>query len=407
MILLSHPTGNTPVRQTIEALEQAHLLAAYYTGIGLAADSAWVRQGYWMPSILRKRIYAIASQHLYTYWRPECIRQFKKAFGHNQQVYIDQLYAAHDAHVAKNLQKHSIQAVYAYEDGACATFQAATKSQIACLYELPIAYWETTNYLLEEEAQRYPEWAQTLLLEDPRSDKYKLKTQEMELATHIFCPSSFVLKSIPDRFLATKQAFVVPYGCFNLPQPAGEPTHQPLRVLFAGSLTQRKGLADLFAAFRYIDPQIATLTVMGSPLMHIDFYYNQYPHFKFEPIRPHADVLELMRQMDVLVLPSIVEGRALVQLEAMACGLPVIATPHTGAQDLIDEGSNGYTVPIRQPEKIAEKIIYLAQNPDVLCAFKQAAWQKSQILSWDKFKQELLQKVMHTLKDPGIKTIDS
>ena len=63
-----------------------------------------------------------------------------------------------------------------------------------------------------------------------------------------------------------------------------------------------------------------------------------------------------MQQHDVLVLPSIIEGRALVQQEALSCGLPIIVTRHAGAEDLIINGINGHIVPIRSPEKIAEAI---------------------------------------------------
>ena len=69
-----------------------------------------------------------------------------------------------------------------------------------------------------------------------------------------------------------------------------------------------------------------------------------------------------MHQHDALVLPSIVEGRALVQLEAVACGLPIIVTPNTGGDDLIEDGVTGHLVPIRSPRDIAEKIMMLLAN---------------------------------------------
>ena len=56
------------------------------------------------------------------------------------------------------------------------------------------------------------------------------------------------------------------------------------------------------------------------------------------------------------MLPSIVEGRALVQQEALSCGLPIIVTPNAGGEDLVEEGITGHLVPIRSPEKIAEAI---------------------------------------------------
>ena len=62
-----------------------------------------------------------------------------------------------------------------------------------------------------------------------------------------------------------------------------------------------------------------------------------------------------MQDHDALILPSIIEGRALVQQEALSCGLPIITTPNAGGADLIEEGMTGHLVPIRSPEIIAEK----------------------------------------------------
>ena len=66
-----------------------------------------------------------------------------------------------------------------------------------------------------------------------------------------------------------------------------------------------------------------------------------------------------MSRHDALLMPSIVEGRALVQQEALSCGLPVITTSNAGGEDLIDEGKTGFLIPIRSPNVIAEKISLL------------------------------------------------
>ena len=60
-------------------------------------------------------------------------------------------------------------------------------------------------------------------------------------------------------------------------------------------------------------------------------------------------VREIMKEHDALILPSIIEGRALVQQEALSCGLPIIVTPNAGGEDLIEKGITGYIVPIRSP----------------------------------------------------------
>jgi glycosyltransferase involved in cell wall biosynthesis len=163
-----------------------------------------------------------------------------------------------------------------------------------------------------------------------------------------------------------------------------------LRVLFAGSMTQRKGLADLFAAMKLLRRRDVELVVMGMPVAPMRFYRRQYGGFTYESPRPRQDVLDLMRTCDVLALPSIVEGRALVQQEAMSQGLPIIITPNTGGEDLVVEGETGYVVPIRAPEVIAARIDALAEDRDLARMMGENAQRMSARYSWERYADTIL-----------------
>ena len=127
-------------------------------------------------------------------------------------------------------------------------------------------------------------------------------------------------------------------------------------------MSQRKGLADIFEAMKLLKDSPVQLSILGQPSMPMEFYRKQFSHFKYFRPRSNHKVREVMMMHDALVLPSIVEGRALVQQEALACGLPLIVSPNAGGEDLITEGLTGYIVPIRAPEKIAEKIMELVES---------------------------------------------
>jgi glycosyltransferase involved in cell wall biosynthesis len=129
---------------------------------------------------------------------------------------------------------------------------------------------------------------------------------------------------------------------------------------------------------------------MGSLLADLDFYRSQYPGFTHEKGRPHAEVLKLMRSCDVFCLPSLYEGRALVMQEAMSQGLPVVITPNTGGEDLVVEGKTGFLVPIRSPEKIAEKLAWFNQNRQELPAMKEAAMQHAASYTWPNYSQVVI-----------------
>jgi glycosyltransferase involved in cell wall biosynthesis len=172
-----------------------------------------------------------------------------------------------------------------------------------------------------------------------------------------------------------------------------------LRVLFVGALTQRKGLADLFAAMKMIDSAAVELVVMGSTLRSLSWYRDQFPDFTYEPPRPHREVLRLMHSCDIFVLPSIVEGRALAQQEAMACGLPLIATRNAGADDLIGEGVTGFLVPIRSPEAIAEKINWCAANRSLISGMGIAAKQRAGELSWRAYGETIVSAIRELIDE--------
>jgi len=92
--------------------------------------------------------------------------------------------------------------------------------------------------------------------------------------------------------------------------------------------------------------------------------------FNFNDIRlvgqkNHQDLFELYYQSSVLVLSSDSESFGKVLLEANACGKPVVSTATTGAQEIIQDGYNGFLVPIGDSKVLAEKIIYLLENPDI------------------------------------------
>ena len=127
-------------------------------------------------------------------------------------------------------------------------------------------------------------------------------------------------------------------------------------------MSQRKGLADVFDAIKLLKGEPISLSILGQPSMPMGFYRKQLAEFAYFKPCSNSKVREIMKQHDALVLPSIVEGRALVKQEALSCGLPILVTPNTGGEDLVEAGVTGQLVPIRSPEKIAEAISSMMAN---------------------------------------------
>jgi glycosyltransferase involved in cell wall biosynthesis len=411
MILFTHPVGNANVRAVLNALDHANRLAKFVTTLGWSTGSPFVRA---MPESLRsqlaRRAYDLPHYKIKTHPAREMVRLLAEELGlrgltrhETGWASIDRVWNNLDQvtadYLRQNYERLKVRGVYAYEDCAERSLEAARELGLRRIYDLPIAYWETSQRLLGEEAQRYPQWEPTLGGTRDSAAKLARKTRELELAEIVICPSSFVLDSLPEKTRASKKCVMAPFG-----SPAVESenrscmtdtTTSPMRFLFAGALTQRKGLADLFAAMKLVGSKEADLVVMGSPILPMSFYRNEFASFVYEPPRPHAEVLRLMRSCDVLVLPSIVEGRALVQQEAMACGLPLIATRNAGGEDLIVEGKTGFLVPTGDPAAIAEKIVWFLQNRGQLPGMGAAARAKAAELTWPAYGE----KILHAIGD--------
>lgn len=85
---------------------------------------------------------------------------------------------------------------------------------------------------------------------------------------------------------------------------------------------------------------------------------------------------------DLFVMPSLIESFGLVTLEAMAAGLPIVATNIPGSRDLVADGVNGFLVPPKSPESLAEKIILLVKNKKLRKEMGQESYQMARRYDW-------------------------
>jgi glycosyltransferase involved in cell wall biosynthesis len=100
-----------------------------------------------------------------------------------------------------------------------------------------------------------------------------------------------------------------------------------------------------------------------------------------------------MREHDILVFPSLFEGFGMVILEAMSQGMVVLATEHTAAPDIISNGVDGYIIPLRSSTSIAETILKLHDDRDLLASVAAAAQMKAETFTWLQYEQEVVRAV--------------
>lgn len=403
MLLLSHPTGNANVRHAALGLARAGLLAEFRTCLAVDPTATWLR---FLPAGVAAQIRRrTVPAELQPFARSRALRELVRlAAGrggfagrltrHETGICsIDGVYRDLDQSCARRLRRDDLTGVYAYEDGAAATFAAARARGLATFYDQPIGYWRTARRILTEEAQREPEWAGTIVGNRDSAAKTERKDEELRLADVVFAATSFTKATLADHPGFTAPVHVLPYGA-----PAADPSAprspyasagQPLRVLYVGSLGQRKGLSYLFAAAQLAGRSIE-LTVVGTkPAEPCAALERALGAHHWIASLPHAGVLDRMRRSDVLVFPSLFEGFGLVILEAMAQGVPVITTPHTAGPDVITDGVDGFVVPIRDAAAIAARLELLHGDRARLAAMGAAARATAARFTWSAYEAGL------------------
>jgi glycosyltransferase involved in cell wall biosynthesis len=141
------------------------------------------------------------------------------------------------------------------------------------------------------------------------------------------------------------------------------------KILFVGRLHPVKGAQYLLGAMKIIHQKLpeAKLVLVGDgeEREHLETLTDNLgirECVEFAGRVPHERVQDYMNQAEVFVLPSLSEGFPVTILEAMACGLPVVATRVGGIPDIIDDDANGYLIDTKNPEQIAEALLKLLQD---------------------------------------------
>jgi len=143
-------------------------------------------------------------------------------------------------------------------------------------------------------------------------------------------------------------------------------------ILFVGRLAEQKNIPNLLKAIPNVItkfPKTLFLIVgEGKEIKKLENMidtFNIKKNVKFEGLVDNNNLLEYYYSCDLLVLPSYYEGWGLVAIEALACGKPVVMTDVGCANEIVINEKTGYVVPINDSKALAQKIIYLLENPEL------------------------------------------
>lgn len=215
---------------------------------------------------------------------------------------------------------------------------------------------------------------------------------EYDEADYISVPSLFVKRTFLDRGVPEQRLLHNPYGVDLSHFYPVTKQDSIFRVIYCGALSIRKGIGYLLKAFSELRLPKAELWLIGGRQSETEALLKRYESPAIKHLGPFRE-FELHKyysQGSVFCMPSIEEGLAMVQPQAMACGLPLICTANTGGEDIMEDGKEGFIVPIRDVEALKEKLLFLYQNQDVCKAMGLAARLKTQKnFTWSEYGERM------------------
>ena len=247
-------------------------------------------------------------------------------------------------------------------------------------------------------ADEYRRWGVDLPVTDERDTVREEKIYAA--ADLITVPSSFAARSFVEEGVPAEKVRVIPYGV-RLEQfvRTGGPPAGRFDVLFAGSVGLRKGVPYLLEAFARLRHPAKRLRFAGALHADLRSVLQRLPQDQVEFLGPvsQARLAELMSTSHVMALPSIEEGLALVQGQALACGCPVLASTNTGGEDLFSNGVEGFIVPIRDVDALTERMQRLADDPALQQSMSEAALRRVKLIGgWNEYGDQW-EKLLRTL----------
>ncbi|MBM4268628.1 MAG: glycosyltransferase family 4 protein [Deltaproteobacteria bacterium] len=401
-VVVAHPGTQHSLRLAV-ALQKADRLAAYVTrmywdakrepyrtleslpvvGPRLAAQTVRRRHDELSPDLVVDEsptrellLYGLARAHLPTL-RRRTMLAMNRRFGRR----------------VADLARREADALVTYDLAADDAFAALDGTGVRRILDLSHPHVQG-HRILQEEAEREPAWAATLRF--PTSpDQIESCRREERAADRVIVASSFSRECMIRDGVPGERVVVVPYGVdlerFR-PEPVRDLTRRPLRALFVGQVGQRKGISYLLEAMRRLGSHPVELTIAGEVMGSapgLREACSERVHLAGRVAE--RELARLFASADVFVLPSLVEGFGLVLLEAMAAGLPILATPHSAAPDLVEEGGDGFVVPVRDPDAIAERLALLASDPALLRRMKRAARAKAELFPWSRYERAVVE----------------
>jgi glycosyltransferase involved in cell wall biosynthesis len=218
------------------------------------------------------------------------------------------------------------------------------------------------NYVLDRKMRPYSAWYQIIHYATDLKALTRLALKKSQAITAVSQSTAELVKQ--DLDLDRSCPIRVIYNGVNtnhfIPDSHKKPKQSSVRVLFSGNLTIRKGANLLPRIAKYLNTNITLFYTQG---LRSNRMLTDLPNLQSVGAVPFKDMPRQYQQMDILLMPTVREGFSLAVLEAMACGLPVVANNCSSLPEQVENGQGGFLCPAGDAKAFAEKLNLLAESP--------------------------------------------
>ena len=256
--------------------------------------------------------------------------------------------------------------------------------------------------ILDREAEVAPDFF-PIYLGDGALDREEMawlherRLRDLELSDRILVPSDHIALTLARYGTPREKIRVVPYAADTRrfrPDPAKR-HDAACTFLFAGGITQRKGIKYLLEAWRRVRRPGWRLQLLGALPRDPGPLRGYLDEVELLGRLAHAEVPARMAAADVFVFPSLFEGSAVVTYEALACGLPSVVTPDAGS--VVRDGIEGMIVPAGDVDRLANGMERLGTDPALRASLAVSARRRAEDFNWPRYHAALNQVLIELL----------
>lgn len=309
--------------------------------------------------------------------------------------------------VAKYAIKNKVDAVIMYDTNSNEAFKYLKKKapHIKRIMDVSAANRIYMKNIYEEDMDRCNKFSHMLYSERRFLWNKKILNNlksEINLTQFFIVPSKFVKESLEYSGINSKNIYICPYGA-NIKKQSNNVSlknreDKKLNCIYIGNVTQMKGIYYLLEAIKHFDNDKVSLKLIGKYNNKNNLFSEYMDRCEFVGVVTHDKVAEYCEEADIMILPSLGEGFSLSILEALGCGLPVICTTNSGADDAIKNGYNGFIIPIGSIEEIVDKIQWFLDNKNDIKKMSNNALKSVENYTWERYEININNILKHILE---------